>query len=103
MAGQSVVSVDGAGTVRRCHFVPAPLGNLYDCSHRAALRPRACPPASCDCHFGYVHPDIPAGPPPLSDGGEDLVGQRLVEGRVNQAVGQAGHLATADETAQLLG
>ncbi|MFJ9352131.1 STM4011 family radical SAM protein [Streptomyces sp. NPDC101237] len=53
--GESVVSVDGAGTVRRCHFVPAPLGNLYDGSYRAALRPRACPLAVCDCHIGYVH------------------------------------------------
>ncbi|MBW1596686.1 STM4011 family radical SAM protein [Streptomyces sp. JJ38] len=53
--GASVVSVDGEGTVRRCHFVPTELGNLYDGSFRAALRPRACPLASCDCHIGYVH------------------------------------------------
>ncbi|MFI7382786.1 STM4011 family radical SAM protein [Streptomyces sp. NPDC049813] len=53
--GSSVVSVDGAGTVRRCHFVPAELGNLYDGSWRAALAPRACPLAVCDCHIGYVH------------------------------------------------
>ncbi|MGV9315681.1 STM4011 family radical SAM protein [Streptomyces sp. NPDC003691] len=53
--GESVVSVDGDGTVRRCHFVPAPLGNLYDGSYRSALRPRACPLAVCDCHIGYVH------------------------------------------------
>ncbi|MFE9680584.1 STM4011 family radical SAM protein [Streptomyces sp. NPDC002701] len=53
--GESVVSVDGEGTVRRCHFVPTALGNLYDGSYRAALRPRACPRALCDCHIGYVH------------------------------------------------
>ncbi|GAA2333914.1 STM4011 family radical SAM protein [Streptomyces kunmingensis] len=53
--GSSVVSVDGEGTVRRCHFVPAELGNLYDGSWRAALAPRACPLAVCDCHIGYVH------------------------------------------------
>ncbi|EFG65182.1 STM4011 family radical SAM protein [Streptomyces sp. SPB074] len=53
--GESVLSVDGEGTVRRCHFVPEPLGNLYDGSFRAALRPRACPLAACDCHIGYVH------------------------------------------------
>ncbi|MFK3730368.1 STM4011 family radical SAM protein [Streptomyces sp. NPDC088090] len=53
--GESVVSVDGAGTVRRCHFVRTELGNLYDGSYRAALRPRACPLAVCDCHIGYVH------------------------------------------------
>ncbi|MFG2332917.1 STM4011 family radical SAM protein [Streptomyces sp. NPDC048604] len=53
--GASVISVDGDGTVRRCHFVRTPLGNLYDGSYRAALRPRACPLAVCDCHIGYVH------------------------------------------------
>ncbi|MEU1511756.1 STM4011 family radical SAM protein [Streptomyces sp. NPDC005811] len=53
--GESVISVDGEGTVRRCHFVPAALGNLYDGTYRAALRPRACPLAVCDCHIGYVH------------------------------------------------
>ncbi|MFD5555253.1 STM4011 family radical SAM protein [Streptomyces sp. NPDC127068] len=77
--GSSVVSVDGDGTVRRCHFVPAELGNLYDGSYRAALAPRACPLARCDCHIGYVHLEtlplydvfaggvlerIPAGPGP---------------------------------------
>ncbi|MFF7712973.1 STM4011 family radical SAM protein [Streptomyces sp. NPDC007988] len=53
--GESVVSVDGDGTVRRCHFVRSGLGNLYDGSYRAALGPRACPLAVCDCHIGYVH------------------------------------------------
>ncbi|MEW2544463.1 STM4011 family radical SAM protein [Streptomyces sp. NPDC047002] len=53
--GASVVSVDGGGTVRRCHFVRAELGNLYDGSYRRALGPRACPLAVCDCHIGYVH------------------------------------------------
>lgn len=53
--GATVVSVDGGGTVRRCHFVPEELGNLYDGSYRAALAPRPCPLAVCDCHIGYVH------------------------------------------------
>ncbi|MBM7366465.1 STM4011 family radical SAM protein [Gordonia hydrophobica] len=53
--GESVISVDGDGTVRRCHFVPDVLGNLYDGSFREALRARACPLACCDCHIGYVH------------------------------------------------
>ncbi|OEU96353.1 STM4011 family radical SAM protein [Streptomyces oceani] len=53
--GESVLSVDGAGTVRRCHFVRTELGNLYDGSYRRALAPRACPLAVCDCHIGYVH------------------------------------------------
>ncbi|TCO53715.1 hypothetical protein EV192_110305 [Actinocrispum wychmicini] len=53
--GDTVVSVKGDGTVRRCHFVEEPLGNLYDGSFRANLRPRPCPLAVCDCHIGYVH------------------------------------------------
>ncbi|MEV6212341.1 STM4011 family radical SAM protein [Kitasatospora sp. NPDC051914] len=53
--GESVVSVDGDGTVRRCHFVRPPLGNLYDGSYRAHLLPRPCPLPVCDCHIGYVH------------------------------------------------
>lgn len=53
--GESVISVDGDGTVRRCHFVQTELGNLYDGSYRAALRPRACPLTACECHIGYVH------------------------------------------------
>lgn len=53
--GESVISVDGDGTVRRCHFVKTPIGNLYDGSYRTALRPRSCPLAVCDCHIGYVH------------------------------------------------
>lgn len=54
-AGESVLSVAGDGTVRRCHFVPTPLGNLYDGSYRTALASRACENVSCDCHIGYVH------------------------------------------------
>jgi hypothetical protein len=53
--GDSVISVDGDGTVRRCHFVRPPLGNLYDGSYRAQLGPRPCPLGVCDCHIGYVH------------------------------------------------
>jgi hypothetical protein len=54
-AGENAISVAGDGTVRRCHFVPAPLGNLYDGSYLRALRPRGCENATCDCHIGYVH------------------------------------------------
>ena len=43
--------------VRRCHFVPAVLGNLYDGTFRPAARP--CPAALCDCHIGYVHLEQP--------------------------------------------
>jgi MoaA/NifB/PqqE/SkfB family radical SAM enzyme len=56
-AGSSVVSVDGNGDVRRCHFVDEVIGNLYDGSFDASLRERPCPNVTCGCHIGYVHLD----------------------------------------------
>ncbi|OGV71931.1 MAG: hypothetical protein A3K19_07480 [Lentisphaerae bacterium RIFOXYB12_FULL_65_16] len=53
--GHTVIAVDGGGTVRRCHFVPEPLGNLYDDGLANLLRLRPCPNATCWCHIGYVH------------------------------------------------
>ncbi|WP_408953527.1 STM4011 family radical SAM protein [Lysobacter sp. Hz 25] len=60
LTGESVVSVDGDGNVKRCHFVAEPLGNLYDGSYAAQLRARSCPNSRCDCYIGYAHrPDLP--------------------------------------------
>ncbi len=56
-AGESVISVDGDGTMRRCHFVKAPIGNIYDPAFADALYERPCPNATCGCHIGYVHMD----------------------------------------------
>ncbi|MBN2563819.1 MAG: STM4011 family radical SAM protein [Phycisphaerae bacterium] len=56
-AGQSVISVSGDGTIRRCHFIPAPLGNIYESDLSAVLRMRPCTAESCHCHIGYVHLD----------------------------------------------
>jgi MoaA/NifB/PqqE/SkfB family radical SAM enzyme len=53
--GESVLSVDGEGTMRRCHFVPTILGNIYDPNFAAALRARVCSKQTCGCHIGYVH------------------------------------------------
>ncbi|HMA37224.1 MAG TPA: STM4011 family radical SAM protein [Chloroflexia bacterium] len=53
--GHTVIAVDGDGTVRRCHFVKAPLGNIYTPGWEAILRPRPCPNQTCGCHIGYVH------------------------------------------------
>jgi MoaA/NifB/PqqE/SkfB family radical SAM enzyme len=53
--GRSVVSVDGEGTVRRCHFVRTPLGNLYKDALETMLADRPCPNATCGCHIGYVY------------------------------------------------
>ena len=55
--GDSVVSVDGDGTMRRCHFVRAPIGNIYEPGFEQALQERPCPNATCGCHIGYVHLD----------------------------------------------
>jgi MoaA/NifB/PqqE/SkfB family radical SAM enzyme len=56
-AGHTVVSVDGDGTVRRCHFVREPIGNLYAPDFDACLTERPCPNETCGCHIGYVHLD----------------------------------------------
>ncbi|MBA2286279.1 MAG: STM4011 family radical SAM protein [Ktedonobacteraceae bacterium] len=56
-AGESVISVDGDGTIRRCHFIKTPLGNIYEPGFEEALQPRVCTNATCGCHIGYVHMD----------------------------------------------
>lgn len=53
--GQSVLSVDGDGNLRRCHFIPEHLGNLYQSGFEQTLQPRPCTNATCRCHIGYVH------------------------------------------------
>lgn len=54
-AGETVISVDGDGTIRRCHFIAEPIGNLYEPDFERALCPRPCTNATCGCHIGYVH------------------------------------------------
>ncbi len=56
-AGESVISVDGDGTAKRCHFIATPIGNIYDENFESALKPRACTNDTCGCHIGYVHLD----------------------------------------------
>jgi MoaA/NifB/PqqE/SkfB family radical SAM enzyme len=56
-AGATVISVDGAGTIRRCHFIREPIGNLYAADFEQCLAERLCTNASCGCHIGYVHLD----------------------------------------------
>ena len=61
--GRSVVSVDGSGTIRRCHFVAEPIGNLYEPGWESCLIERPCPAQTCGCHIGYVHlDDLRLGP-----------------------------------------
>jgi hypothetical protein len=54
-AGETSFTVDGAGLMRRCHFVGAPIGCIHAPDWEAALAPRCCPNATCGCHIGYVH------------------------------------------------
>jgi MoaA/NifB/PqqE/SkfB family radical SAM enzyme len=54
-AGESVISVDGDGVVRRCHFIKTPIGNLYDANFEQCLTERSCTNTTCHCHIGYVH------------------------------------------------
>ena len=56
-AGHTVISVDGDGTMRRCHFIKTPIGNIYDPDFATALWERPCTNATCGCHIGYVHLD----------------------------------------------
>lgn len=56
-AGADVISVDGAGEVRRCHFIDERIGNLYEDELASVLRERPCSNATCGCHIGYVHLD----------------------------------------------
>ena len=53
--GHSVISVDGDGTVRRCHLIKTPLGNLYQDSLANMLAERLCSNKTCGCHIGFVH------------------------------------------------
>jgi len=56
-AGERAITVDGDGTMRRCHFIAAPIGNIYEPGWERALMPRACSNVDCHCHIGYVHLD----------------------------------------------
>lgn len=56
-AGVSVISVDGNGTVRRCHFIKDAIANIYDPNFEAALFQRPCTNETCHCHIGYVYLD----------------------------------------------
>jgi MoaA/NifB/PqqE/SkfB family radical SAM enzyme len=53
--GHKVITVDGEGTSRRCHFIPDSIGNIYDPNFAASLFPKNCQNQVCRCHIGYVH------------------------------------------------
>ncbi|MEZ4318493.1 MAG: STM4011 family radical SAM protein [Myxococcota bacterium] len=79
LAGETHFTVDGDGTVRRCHFIDAPLGNLYEGELSAMLQRRACTNDVCRCHIGYVHlPEL---------GLYDVYGAGLMERIVDRSPG----------------
>lgn len=53
--GKSVISVNGDGNMRRCHFIPKAIGNIYHSNWESVLRDRLCTNETCHCHIGYVH------------------------------------------------
>jgi MoaA/NifB/PqqE/SkfB family radical SAM enzyme len=55
--GHKVITVDGEGTMRRCHFIPESIGNIYDSNFAESLFPRNCQNQVCRCYIGYVHLD----------------------------------------------
>jgi MoaA/NifB/PqqE/SkfB family radical SAM enzyme len=54
-AGRTVISVDGRGDIRRCHFVPEIIGSIRSPEWSRTLKERVCPVDECRCHIGYVH------------------------------------------------
>lgn len=54
-AGSKMISVKADGEARRCHFLPAPIGNIYDSKFEDVLTPRPCSAEVCRCHIGYSH------------------------------------------------
>lgn len=58
--GARALSVDGDGELKRCHFLPQRLGNLYQDDLADLLVQRPCTRLKCDCYIGYVHrEDLP--------------------------------------------
>jgi MoaA/NifB/PqqE/SkfB family radical SAM enzyme len=77
-AGHTVVSVDGHGVARRCHFIETPLGNIYDADFESKLKPKPCTRGICDCHIGYVHlRELEPGGPDLYEVFGDGVLERI--------------------------
>jgi MoaA/NifB/PqqE/SkfB family radical SAM enzyme len=56
-SGHLAFTVDGAGDVRRCHFIKDVVANIYADDFEHALRPRTCSIVECRCHIGYVNLD----------------------------------------------
>ena len=54
-AGETSLSIDGAGNISRCHFIKDALGNIYTHDLKDILKPRACSTKQCRCYIGYFN------------------------------------------------
>ncbi len=54
-SGHTAFTVDGDGDARRCHFIPAKIGNIHEPDFASRLAPSPCAAEQCRCHIGYVH------------------------------------------------
>lgn len=55
LTGETSITVDGDGKIRRCHFVDEVIGNIHDANWSTALQTRPCPNRSCHCYLGLAH------------------------------------------------
>lgn len=53
--GETSITIDGDGQIRRCHFVDEVIGKITDPNWSACLKRRACPNRSCHCYLGLSH------------------------------------------------
>ncbi|MFK7776462.1 MAG: STM4011 family radical SAM protein [Saprospiraceae bacterium] len=54
-AGETSLSIDGEGNISRCHFIKEKIGNIYDQSLNAILKPANCTKEECRCYIGYFN------------------------------------------------
>jgi len=67
-AGETSLTIDGEGAIRRCHFVDDNIGNIYAPDWEMALRSRPCPNLFCDCFLGKAQLESTALLPFFGDG-----------------------------------
>ena len=54
-AGSTTFSVQGDGSLTRCHFIKDKIGSIYDDDIDDLLKPSLCTNEQCGCYIGYVH------------------------------------------------
>jgi len=54
-AGETSISIDGKGDVKRCHFIAQKIGNIYEQPLSEILAPSPCSNTSCRCYIGYMN------------------------------------------------